>query len=62
MKYSKEDLQKIKLPLSRETYLELEKDKAFQDSISDWSKELRDEYLRVMEEIFDEKFPNEWND
>ena len=62
MKYSKEDLQKIKLPLSRETYLELEKDETFLNSQLDWPKELEDEYFRVMEEIFDEKFPNEWND
>ena len=62
MKYSKEDLQKIKLPLSRETYLKLEKDEAFQNSILDWPKELEDEFFRVREEIFDEKYPNEWND
>ena len=62
MKYSKEDLAKIKLPLSRETYLKLKKDKAFQDSQLDWPKELKKEYFRVKEEIFDEEFPNEWND
>ena len=62
MKYSKEDLQKIKLPLSRETYQKLNKDEAFLNSQIDWPKELEDEFFRVREEIFDEKFPNEWND
>ncbi len=62
MKYSKEDLQKIKLPLSRETYQELKENGVYQKIADDFPKELEDEYFRVMEEIFDEKFPNEWND
>ena len=62
MKYSKEDLQKIKLPLSRETYQELKENGVYQKMADDFPKELEDEYFRVMEEIFDEKFPNEWND
>ena len=62
MKYSKEDLAKIKLPLSRETYLKLKKDEAYLKNLNDFPKELKKEYFRVMEEIFDEEFPNEWND
>ena len=62
MKYSKEDLQKIKLPLSRETYLELKENGVYLKMSDDFPKELEDEYFRVKEEIFDEKFPNEWND
>ncbi len=60
MKYSKEDFQKIKLPLSRETYQEL--DNIYWETHPLWPKELKDEFFRVREEIFDEKFPNEWND
>lgn len=62
MKYSKEDLQKIKLPLSRETYQELKENGVYLKMSDDFPKELKDEYFRVMEEIFDEKYPNEWND
>ncbi len=61
MKYTKEDLQKIKLPLSRETFLDL-RENASHLMFKDWPKELVDEYFRVKEEIFDERFPNEWND
>ncbi len=58
MKYSKEDLQKIKLPLSRETYLDIKKNGNFNQTCKDWPAELVDEYARVGSEIFHEKFPD----
>ncbi len=62
MKYSKEDLQKIKLPLSRETFLSLKNDKDLQGMFGLWSKELKDAYYEEYDKYMEETYPQYWND
>ena len=62
VKYSKEDLQKIKLPLSRKTFLSLKDDKDLQEMYKLWPEELKDAYHEEYRKYMEETYPQYWND